>query len=444
MRALDYEREPVSRKINRTVAQAFHTFGTIEPLTSFVWPDVGEQAFLSSLAFHCGRYVEAEASCVPPTEVEIQAVVDVIADIYTARIPKFNRAWFNTVLIKDVEPSSSTGLPWKHHYPKCSSFVSDGVIKPPSDELFSAVSHRLCSLVGEVVSDPINCFIKQEPHTLRKMARKSWRIISGVGLTDNIVDRLLFGDFCDSVVSKAAELDGPVAAGFNIYQGGFLKLASKLSNPETSDKSSWDWTMQPWLVDMFKALFAKIYGDHPYMPIVNNRLDALFKEAELRFRDISVKQNVAGIMKSGFLGTIVFNSVAQLALHLVARLRSGKTLSCDGFYSVGDDVIQECENEAYWMELERLGCIVKERKTGYPADFVGVIFGNGIGVPMYPEKNLYNLLFAEPEFLPDTLDSYQRLYALSPLFAPLNALAKQEGCALEAAAAIEWVTGVCA
>lgn len=347
--------------------------------------------------------------------------------------------WFNHVLLHDVTPSSSTGLPWKKRgMDKGSSFVEFGEIKENAIHLYDAVVSRVLALSEGVESDPISCFIKPEPHKPSKVKDGAWRIISGVGITDCFVDRMLFGNFLNGSIEKARTLDNPLLPGFVPYFGGYRALASKFIRPETADKSSWDWTVQGWMVTFLRRFFEAV-TDNKWHGILNNRLTALFQDAELDFEGYRFRQNCDGIMKSGCLGTIIFNSLLQLAIHVLSCMRSGEDLK--PFYAVGDDTIQETCSEEYWDEVKKCGAIVKERIGGWPAEFIGIYFNDAVGLPMYATKNFFRLLFAEAELLDDILAGYMRLYANSPLFTILNELAIRKGVTLSKDDCLTWFNG---
>lgn len=376
-----------------------------------------------------------------PTEAELKKVVSIMLKLVDVQpvLEEPSDEWFKRVLVNEVEPSSSPGLPWKKiGCPKGSSFVQMGEIQDKATDLYQAFATRLVALMDGPEADPISCFIKPEPHKPAKVKNGAWRIIAGVGITDCFVDRFLFGDFLKKSIDKARSLNNPLLPGFVPYGGNFRKLAACFENPQTADKSSWDWTVQPWMVKVLRMYFRSLLPVQ-YHAILENRLTSLFEKAEFDFDGYRFRQQVPGIMKSGCLGTIIFNSLLQLAIHVLSCQRSGSPLKM--FFAVGDDTIQEAMPDKYWQEVQKVGAIVKERIEGWPAEFIGVYFNTQLGLPMYATKNFFRLLFAEPDLLDDILQGYMRLYANSPLFEALAALASKRGLTLSYQQCREWFNG---
>lgn len=382
-----------------------------------------------------------------PTDQELDDLVNIVYSKLDAGEEyvetKLTVEWFAKLVIYEVDPTSSPGLPWKKQYKDCSFLLDDRGLTEEAYAVFEDVAFRLGDLAHGPKADNINLFIKDEPHSIKKVNNGAWRLISGVGFTDRVIDRLLFGDWIRRHLWRGYNLDTPVAAGYVPYAGGFRKMAAKFRGlePETADKSSWDWTVQPWMIEFICKYFVKtLKPSAVFEQVIRNRLTALFRTSILEYDGHQFCQNDWGVMKSGFYGTISFNGLLQFALHTLAQMRTGGVRSGE-FYAVGDDTIQERETPEYWEALACLGCIVKERHVGWPAEFVGVLFDDRAGVPMYPSKNLYNLLHMHDDVARDSLLQYQALYSFSDLFKPLNELATHYDAALSRDQAREWVLG---
>ena len=124
-----------------------------------------------------------------------------------------------------------------------------------------------------------------------------------------------------------------------------------------------------------------------------------------------VKQCFDGFMKSCIYNTISDNSVAMVAMHILACLRSGQKLG--KFAAIGDDVMQSIISDQYLDEIQRAGCRVKEVINHI--EFMGADYQQGYPEHMYFQKHLINIC-CKPGIEEEVLDSYLRLYAYSGKF----------------------------
>jgi len=326
---------------------------------------------------------------------------------------------FRKLIVSNIEWNASPGWPWKKHYPTNRDlFLFDGFNVDPIRLAMveTAVRQRWDELLNGVVADPIFCFIKPEPHKVSKADRKAWRLISGVGLTDTLIDRILYGDWLEEMIKRWIEI--PSKAGWSPQQGGFKWLAKSFRNktPMSIDKSSWDWTVNEWHVAILEMLVPRMLFDltDDWRTVFRNRMRALFHAGFPTFKmtcGCEFQQLITGIMKSGSLGTIGFNSICQFADHLAA---GGE--ETDLFFCLGDDTAQEAVKDVarYLENLRRTGALVKEVEMGFPLKFGGHDIDEERSIPSYRSKHMFNLTYLDPELAFETIDSYRHLYALDP------------------------------
>jgi len=328
---------------------------------------------------------------------------------------------FRKFVMSSVEWQSSPGWPWKSHYPTNKDlFLFNGVDVDPVRVAMveQAVRRRWTELLEEATADPIFLFIKPEPHKQSKVDKRSWRLISGVGLTDTLIDRILYGGWLDNCIEKWREV--PSKAGWAPQKGGFswMSRCFRGKNPMSIDKSSWDWTVQRWHVDIIQQLIPRMmFGTtEEWQRVFDNRISALYHAGIPRFKTIcgcEFVQLVDGIHKSGALGTIGFNCVWQFADHLAI---GGK--ATDIFFSLGDDIVQEKvkDHDQYLKDLEMTGSIVKEVDYGFPIKFGGHSMTESGCIPAYRQKHAYELRYLDRKNAFQTLESYRHLYALDDEF----------------------------
>lgn len=404
-------------------------------------PDT-DAALLDSLCWHGRKYCEVRDNTQEPGLSEFKTVVSrTCQDLGILYSVPDNMDWdIYRKILEEIDPKKSPGYPFKAWGITTNKQILDS--SKMLVQLYCMVRQRLDQLArGRVGGDDINLFIKQEPHKKSKAAAKRWRLISGVGLVDNIVDRFLFGGLLEKVDYLAKRMKIPILAGWVPWGGGYRALANTIQEPQSCDKSAWDWTMQGWIVQGFQQILRTIQCNPDWSLAIDARLATLFNASVFRVGERRFKQNVMGIMKSGFLGTIVFNSIGQMLIHHLSLLRGkGKRLP---YFVVGDDMVTEKQTPAYWSAVETSGCSLKEyqEKPGYPTEFMGVKFSENVILPAYPDKNMFSLLIKEPEILKEALRCYQLLYSHHPLRSVVADLAKAYEVQLPESEVVSWVEG---
>lgn len=267
-------------------------------------------------------------------------------------------------------------------------------------------------------SDPIRMFIKREPHKQKKLVDGRLRLISSVSLVDQVIDHMLFDNSNNAQIGACMKI--PSKPGWAPYQGGWQRI-QKLMPAErylSVDKSNWDWAMPIWAERIDLELRARLCLNFSegWYDLACWRYDELYSRARLMLSNGEIYlQKTTGLQKSGAVVTISMNSVAQVAFHLVACRRAG--IEPDPrIFSMGDDTTQPDLDygDEYFRELEGLGCQVKEKTVSEEMEFAGHRIGVDGAIPLYSAKHYFALLHADPDVLPDMLESYQRLYACRP------------------------------
>lgn len=404
--------------------------------SGYDWPDHTKMG--KSICYHVEQYFKARSCMVEPTENERRFALDSLEDkIGYRRLTRGGDYTFERFLedLREVDPTSSPGLPWiKEGTCSNSAFWSEGKPGPRIMDLYAAVLSRLSELEYGLKSDPIKVFIKEEPVKPSKIQKQSYRLISGVSITDCMVDRYLFGDFCKHVQLCTKSLSGPAVPGWTHSFGAYKQMKRALRSPQCADKSSWDWTMQGWVARLLLRLINRFYGDEDVR--LSNRFSSLFSGAVYDIGGVLYKQQCEGVMKSGCLGTLVFNSIAQVFLHQIAVARSGVVDS--RIFANGDDTIQEEMPDSYYEEIKKLGCILKEVKPGF--EFCGVDF-ESVPRPLYGPKNLFNLVYLGDESVTEALRSYQLMYCGTDAFIPLQRMGLLRGVGISRDRAYSWLEG---
>jgi len=394
-------------------------------LDNYSWPDCSYRAIDESLCFHSRKFIDSVQQFDVSLFDDLSRIVGIIERVYVDTKVLW-KGWpddWDLFIRKSVDFNSSPGWPWKRQFPTNRDlFGFDGVKCAPEriEMIKAAVKQRWFDLTGGLKADPIHVFVKQEPHKRSKVEKKSWRLISGVGITDSIIDRLLYGDWLDKMISDWPLI--PSKAGWAPQKGGFGWLCRTLRGkvPVSIDKSSWDWTVNAWHISLIRNLIPRMIfvGDEDreeWLTVFRNRMDSLYSKGVPVFKyacGCEFEQVVTGIQKSGCLGTIAFNSIWQFAAHLAAGGSEH-----DVFHCLGDDTLQEkpSDMEDYVAGLLRTGAVVKEVEEGWPIKFGGHEMTELESIPAYKDKHMFSLLYLDNAVGPETLESYRHLYALDPV-----------------------------
>nr|QXV86398.1 RNA-dependent RNA polymerase [Solemoviridae sp.] len=331
--------------------------------------------------------------------------------------------WFEeqfSLALKDLDPQASTGLSVMSRY---GSSIGDALgwdpvlaeYDPHRVELLKQVTKARARYPAE--PDPILVFIKPEPHKSSKLESGRLRLISAVSLVDTMVDRVMYGWLQRAVLGTIGRT--PALIGWSPYNGGYRLLTGTFYGQKALcvDKSSWDWTVQGWLILMVRDLIDRLAVGAPntWREWHRARWRALFCDAVFGFRSGErIKQPGWGVMKSGCYLTILINSVCQVILHELACSRLGIERHWRQFFCVGDDTLQRCieDLDAYFKELMRLGAVVKDYLESDRLEFCGHVMKELFLAPVYDNKHIFRVLHTPYDRLPDVLEAYQWSYCM--------------------------------
>lgn len=326
---------------------------------------------------------------------------------------------FRRLIIREVDFSATPGFPLSQWGSTNKDVFRWDGIRVDEERLrmvYEAVILRLRELDSEPVSDLINLFIKDEPHKRTKVVNKAWRMIFGISLVDNLVCRILLGDLMETAVQRWAQT--PSKVGWAPSGAGFTWMVRAFGGRQVlmADKSSWDNTVQPWMVKLLVTFYQRMYPDagNSWRRLVENHILSLFGwNTRIKVGDLILQQQQEGILKSGWYLTILSNSVLQFAVHALACKRL-KLDPHDGvFFAMGDDTVQDlpnCDLAAYLEQLTLTGCLVKEHKVSRSIEFAGHVMTRTASTPVYGPKHAWLLSRLNPDVADETLQSYLYLY----------------------------------
>lgn len=271
-------------------------------------------------------------------------------------------------------------------------------------------------LKGRYTPDPINVFVKAEPHKRSKIEEGRERLISAVSLEDSMIDRMLYGEF----QHRNQQNDTPIKQTYSPSNGGFVRLASAFPEGSLSiDKKNWDFSVPKWMVDLWRDFCEDLIGDRCpdwWKRLHRGRFAALYgPDVLFSFPDNSTaRQGFWGVMKSGCYNTLFLNSVGQVVIALIALKRLG--LDLKEFWTIGDDTVETIppDVEAYLAQIAELGFTVKQADVNRHVDFCGFLVDRSRVRPGYWKKHLFKVMYKGGPYWVEMLRVYSFLYAFEP------------------------------
>lgn len=324
---------------------------------------------------------------------------------------------FQRIVRNKLDWNSSPGYPYIHTFGANNRqmFKVDEDGNPDVERMrtiWQLLQYRMTQIAeGEKDCDPIRLFVKPEPHKIKKIELKRYRLISSVSVLDQILDHMIADDMND--LAPESHRDHSMKVGWTPSLGGWRSVP--MSGFVSSDKTAWDWTCRPWLLQMFFDLRVSLCDnkDTPvfkrWMRLAMHRQRCLFvKPIFITSGGLIIQCKFDGVMKSGCVDTLVENSVSQYLLELRVFLELGWELT--PLWSMGDDVTRKKPPDLtkYKDKLSEF-CIVKNVSEG-PVEFAGHMFYGRVVEPSYKGKHAFSILHINDKVLQSMADSYSILY----------------------------------
>jgi hypothetical protein len=237
-------------------------------VTEFAWPERGSKAELGSLLLQASRFKRTEE---PPG---LKEACNRLTRKYPKSRPKQclrGENWNHSdiasavteICEKSVNSKASPGVP-------LSIFgQTNGAVLGSHQELIVwAVVERiealssvgLCEklfsytpkeLVALGLCDPIRLFVKQEPHSAKKIKEGRLRLISSVSLVDQLVERLMFGPQNQLEIQRWRNIPSKPGMGLSLYEQAEsiwreLQTYHDSCPAAEADISGFDWSVQDW------------------------------------------------------------------------------------------------------------------------------------------------------------------------------------------------------
>lgn len=272
-------------------------------------------------------------------------------------------------------------------------------------------------LVKYNVCSPIRVFVKDEPHRSTKRSSGKLRLISGVAVDDQVIDRMVFG------LQNNLEIDNwfrlPSKPGLGLDDSGLRILSSGFEEMlrrgplQSTDVSGWDWSVQEWemKIDLrTRQLLAGVHSGDLLYHLMSVRSYAAARKVFVLPDGSMFAQTRPGVQPSGWYCTSSTNSRMRVA----ARLAVVGADSEDGMrvVAMGDDAVEGALADEHLDSYRELGHVVKGASVFTALD--GVEFcshkftPDGLAHPVNKDKTLFRF-FSHPPTSDQYLDWYAQL-----------------------------------
>lgn len=406
----------------------------------------------------------------PPSAKRRQEAIDIAESLYAAS--KFeiradflsNRHILETIeFVRDNFGDKTPGaILIREGYPCNRDVFERG---PGVMGVFDMVHRRIRQLLDATdeeakdLSDPARLMIKVEPHKVAKLVEGRFRLIFGIGLVDNIIDRLLHTEQLNSETTHFKRI--PAKPGMSFMGGGthdFVLQHSLLTDDWVSfDARSFDFSAQYWQAqDAMQLDFQLCTSQGParntWEKLYSKRLIATY-HGSLCFSDGTIiRITKPCIQRSGLLTTISRNCKMVLSTRLHFDLERGYKPCRDQCPCMGDDTVQhglgKCAEEYVAFVKEKFGITLtiesdlKNRRfdqQNFCSSEFGVVDGVYVPIPLNWTKNVWNLAYhpkSKFHLVPEVLFSFCLNYAFHPRVEELLSLLRK--IAPEKARSLGW------
>lgn len=339
--------------------------------TKYDWPEITPETEEVSCVKHMELFNERNNNIkAAPSSKELDRAVQLVTQMMSANkydAPKGYKSVANINKIINssvIKSKKSPGHPYQSE-----GLMTNGCVLKHYGDTFAEV------VISEWDTDFfLKLFLKAEPTKKAKLDAKMLRIITGMPLHKTIKNQAVFENFRKSMVDNWEE--SPVKYSFSPELPGHINHLAKWLGVEektySSDKRNWDY--------MFFCFLFKAVGEvvcelaiqpddvsdeefEAYKADVRQCVKEVNEKAKYRCTNGTVYQSAwDGIMKSGWLLTIDFNSIAQLLVDVLIKIRLGWDDKQIYEYKIvvgGDDVIQtfphDIDTDKYLEEASKMG-----------------------------------------------------------------------------------------
>lgn len=262
-------------------------------------------------------------------------------------------------------------------------------------------------LVENGICDPVKVFIKEEPHSMKKILAGKLRIISSVSIRDQIKTRLLCSLQNQHEIAMWERCPGKPGMGLHddgleVISALFSSWLNKYGSVLETDVSGWDWSVKDWELFMDAEQRVKLAGAKPnglFAFLVRVHAHCVANSVYVTPDGDMFSQVIPGAQLSGDYNTSSTNGHMRVIATLVARLWGTGRVLCEhegkyeiGVAAMGDDSV-EVETPGIQEGLELIGHsvkLVKPSTTLEGVEFCSQVFkADGFAYPSDASKTVF-------------------------------------------------------
>jgi len=337
----------------------------------FAWPEINASTEKKSLHKHLNLFGERQKTVrKPPTVAERKRCVQLLAKMlehnkYEPRVGYKSESNLKRIINSSlVDLKKSAGVPYQ------------GQGMPTNGDVLKKLGEQgVIEKVLEKWDEPLYLknFGKADPHKKRKLEKGMLRIITGFPVHKMIKNQALFREMLEVAVMNWQK--SPIKYAFSPGKPGHVEhLVSQFNDRiGEADKTNWDFNAYKYFFEIFIDLIPELVvqpidmSDEEFREYLKDAQGAVYEAAEGVYccADGSAwKSFYEGIVKSGWLCTIDFNTICQIALHVLILMRMEKSDAeiLGKLYAIiagGDDTVQNIpegfDTERYCQESGDLG-----------------------------------------------------------------------------------------
>lgn len=326
----------------------------------------------------------------------------------------------------------------------------EGIVEQVSDRIADLLNARSDEEARQI-SDPLKVFVKRQSVRQSKAQQKRWRLVYGMSLIDQCVDRVLYQECVDKAIAMHEHL--PSKPGINFKAGGLdrmvrkYQVASNYSKKWKSfDCSGFDLSAPAWALRAVRDLNNNLAhfpseGVQNLWELLSHRREEAALYGSFAFSDGTlIVVTFPCIQRSGRLLTIDSNCKMMSLFRTLYDTAHGKQTLEHGLIAMGDDTVQDGLDDpdhfvAYQRDVHGVKYTVESETGPFEAqnfcsfDVVKNSEGRFVPVPRNWDLNIHALCHPEKGKQDVVLNQLQSLcteYVYHPRFSELHNLLWKE------------------